>query len=148
MKIALGADHNGVEFKRILKAHLESKGHECIDVGSHGEEKVDYPDYAFKASEMVARGEAQRAILVCGSGVGMCMAANKVQGIRAALCLSVEAAKLARAHNDANVLTLAGWQTEKDDVFSIVDSFISTSFDGGRHERRVNKIMAYEKDKK
>jgi len=148
MIIALGSDHNGVKFKEALKKHLESLGHECVDVGSHGEERVDYPDFAFKAAEMVSRGEADRGILVCGSGIGMCMAANKVEGIRAALCLNPDASRLSRAHNDANVLTLAGWQTERDDIFEIVDNFLTTGFEGGRHARRVDKIMAYEKNRR
>lgn len=148
MKIAIGADHNGVAFKAALKKYIIERGHECIDVGPEGTESVDYPDFAFAASELVARGEADRGILICGSGIGMSMAANKVPGIRAALCLNAEAARLTRAHNDANVLALAGWQTESDDVYAIVDLFIDTPFDGGRHARRVDKIMAYEKNRK
>ncbi|MBI4720033.1 MAG: ribose 5-phosphate isomerase B [Chitinivibrionia bacterium] len=148
MKIVLGADHNGVQFKEALKEHLLSSGHECVDVGSTGEASVDYPDYAFLAAEMVSRGDADRGVLICGSGIGMCMAANKVLGIRAALCGDVEAARLTRAHNDANVLAIAGWQTRGDDVFDIVDMFLDTPFDGGRHARRVDKIMDYEKKRK
>ncbi len=148
MRIALGADHNGVPFKEALKKHLRLKGHECVDVGSEGGASVDYPDYAFPAAEMVARGDADRAVLICGSGIGMCMAANKVSGIRAALCHDAEAARLTRAHNDANVLAIAGWQTESGDVFGIVDTFLETPFDGGRHARRVEKIMDYEKKRK
>jgi ribose 5-phosphate isomerase B len=148
MKIAIGADHNGVDFKEALKAHLAGNGHECIDVGPAGTESVDYPDFAFAASELVARGEADRGILICGSGIGMCMAANKVAGIRAALCLNQDAARLTRAHNDANVLALAGWQTGSDEVYGIVDLFLATPFDGGRHARRVDKIMAYERNRK
>lgn len=145
MKIAIGADHNGVAFKAALKRHLEEGGHTCIDVGPEGADSVDYPDFAFAASELVAGGEAERGILICGSGIGMSMAANKVPGIRAALCLNEEAARLCRAHNDANILTLAGWQTGNDDVYLIVDRFLATPFDGGRHARRVDKIMAYER---
>jgi ribose 5-phosphate isomerase B len=144
MKIALAADHNGVAFKSLLKQYLESKAHQCADVGSFDEESVDYPDYAIAAAEMVARGEAERGILICGSGNGMAMAANKVIGVRAALCLNADAARLARQHNDANVLALAGWQCEKDDIYAIVDNFLSTDFEGGRHARRVGKIIAYE----
>lgn len=148
MRIALGADHNGVQFKEALKRHLQDRGHECVDVGSEGETSVDYPDYAFPAAEMVARGDADRAVLICGSGIGMCMAANKVSGIRAALCGDAESARLTRAHNDANVLAIAGWQTGRDDVFGIVDTFLETPFDGGRHARRVGKIMDYERKRK
>ena len=107
MKIVLGSDHNGVAFKEMLKKHLSAK-HECVDVGSQGEESVDYPDYALSAAEMVAKGEVERGILICGSGMGMSMAANKVRGVRAALCVSAESARLTREHNDANVLTMAG----------------------------------------
>ncbi len=144
MKIAVGADHNGIDFKRLIKEHLVSVGHEPIDVGPHEETPVDYPDFAFAAAEMVANGEADRGILICGSGIGMSMAANKVKGVRAASCLSPEAADLTRRHNDANVLALAGWQSEEADVLKIVDTFLTTEFDGGRHTRRVDKIMAYE----
>jgi RpiB/LacA/LacB family sugar-phosphate isomerase len=144
MKIVVGADHNGIDFKRLIKEHLVSEGHEPIDVGPHEETSVDYPDFAFTAAEMVAKGEADRGILICGSGVGMSMAANKVKGARAALSLSPEAAALARRHNDANLLTLAGWQSEEADVLTIVDTFLTTEFEGGRHARRVDKIIAYE----
>jgi ribose 5-phosphate isomerase B len=145
MKIVLGSDHNGVEFKKLLKEHLESAGNEVVDVGPEGDGSVDYPDFAFAAAEMVARGESDRGILICGSGVGMSMAANKVNGVRAALCFTPEAAALTRRHNDANVLTLAGWQSEASDVLDIVDEFVTTEFEGGRHARRVDKITAYEK---
>jgi len=145
MKIAIGADHNGVEFKARLKEHLAA-GHEVIDVGPATDESVDYPDFAFAAAELVGRGEADRAVLICGSGIGMSMAANKVKGVRAALCDTPEAARLTRQHNDANVLTLAGWRTEAADVMDIVDAFLDTEFEGGRHARRVNKITAYEEE--
>jgi ribose 5-phosphate isomerase B len=144
MKIVLGSDHNGVEFKELLIEHLRKRNYEIEDVGPHAIDSVDYPDYAFAAAEMVSRGEADRAILVCGSGVGMSMAANKVSGVRAALCFNPEAAALTRQHNDANVLALAGWQSEKSDVLDIVDAFLTTEFEGGRHARRVDKITAYE----
>lgn len=150
MKIVLGSDHNGVEFKKLLTGHLEKAGHEVADVGSYTGDSVDYPDYAFAAAEMVAEGKADRGILICGSGVGMSMAANKVRGVRAALCFTPESAELTRQHNDANVLALAGWQSEASDVLDIVDRFLSTDFEGGRHARRVDKIAAYEerRDKK
>ena len=148
MKIALGADHNGIEFKKLVTGHLEESGHVVVDVGPRSTESVDYPDYAFAVAEMVASGEVDRGILICGSGVGMSMAANKVRGVRAALCLTIEGARLARAHNDANVLTLAGWQSGADDVLDIVDTFLKGEFDGGRHARRVDKIKAYEEGRK
>lgn len=144
MRIAIGSDHNGVEFKRMLKEHLLSLNHECIDVGPETTESVDYPDYAFAVAERVSRGEADRGILVCGSGIGMSMAANKVHGVRAALCLNPEAASLSRQHNDANVLTMAGWQTAEGNVLDIVNNFLTAEFEGGRHARRVDKINAYD----
>ncbi|MGD8413279.1 MAG: ribose 5-phosphate isomerase B [Candidatus Latescibacterota bacterium] len=144
MKVVLGSDHNGVEFKKLLIDHLKSEGHDIEDAGPSGTESVDYPDYAFAAAEKVASGEADRGILICGSGVGMSMAANKVVGVRAALCFTPESAALTRRHNDANVLALAGWQSEASDVLQIVDTFLSTAFDGGRHARRVDKISEYE----
>lgn len=145
MKIALGSDHNGVEFKQLLFEHLEKAGYEVVDAGPQGEESVDYPDFAFSTAEMVSNHEADRGILICGSGIGMSMAANKVNGIRAALCFTPESAALTRQHNDANVLALAGWQSEASDVLEIVDKFLTTEFEGGRHARRVNKITSYEK---
>ncbi|MFH1755532.1 MAG: ribose 5-phosphate isomerase B [Candidatus Latescibacterota bacterium] len=147
MKIVIGSDHNGVDFKKLLKEYLESQGHQCEDIGSFEEDSVDYPDYAIAAAEMVARGEADRGILICGSGIGMAIAANKVIGVRAALCLNPDAARLARQHNDANVLALTGWQSQTDDIYAIVDNFLNTAFEGGRHKRRVDKIIAYERSK-
>jgi ribose 5-phosphate isomerase B len=108
MKVVLGSDHNGVEFKKMLIEHLQSTGYEIEDAGPVGNESVDYPDYAFEAAEKVSSGEADRGILICGSGIGMSMAANKVVGVRAALCFTPESAALSRRHNDANVLALAG----------------------------------------
>jgi RpiB/LacA/LacB family sugar-phosphate isomerase len=148
MRIVLGADHNGVEFKKILIKHLAEIGHEVVDVGPDSTDSVDYPDYAFAAAEMVAKGEADRGVLICGSGAGMSMAANKVAGVRAAVCLSPEAARLARGHNDANVLVLAGWQNDSGDVLEVLDSFLEGEFDGGRHARRIDKIKAYEDGKR
>jgi ribose 5-phosphate isomerase B len=145
MKIVLGADHNGVVFKKKLVEHLTGKNHEVIDKGPHDIISVDYPHYAFAVAEMVTAGEADIGILICGSGNGMSMAANKVRGIRAALCLSVDAARLARNHNDANILVLTGWHSEADEVFDIVDTFLESKFEGGRHARRVGQITAYEK---
>jgi ribose 5-phosphate isomerase B len=144
MKIVLGSDHNGVEFKKLLVEHLESSDFEVLDVGPEAEGSVDYPDYAFAAAEMVSEGRADRGILICGSGIGMSMAANKVKGVRAALCFTPDSAALTRQHNDANVLALAGWQSEAADVLDIVDTFLTTEFEGGRHARRVDKISAYE----
>jgi ribose 5-phosphate isomerase B len=145
VKIAIGADHRGVGLKEAIKRRLRELGHDVVDVGTDGEASVDYPDLAIADAEKVARGEADRGILVCGSGAGMAIAANKVKGIRAALAVSPEGARLARAHNDANVLTLGAWQdADEQQVLDIVESFLSTEFEGGRHARRVEKIRAYE----
>jgi ribose 5-phosphate isomerase B len=146
MKIALAADHAGFQLKEDLRAKLEASGHEVIDLGTHSDDSTDYPDYAQVASEQVAHGEADRGILVCSTGVGMSIAANKVHGIRAALALNTETAELARKHNDANVLTLAAKFTKPDDAWQYVDKFLTTGFDGGRHARRVAKVQALENE--
>lgn len=148
MKIAIGADHNGVEFKKLLVEHLRGTGHEVADLGPQTTESVDYPEYAFAVAEMVAGGKADRGVLICGTGAGMSIAANKVAGIRAAVCLTPKAAGLARGHNDANVLVLAGWQNDSGDVLEVLDTFLEGEFEGGRHARRVDKIKAYEAGKK
>jgi ribose 5-phosphate isomerase B len=145
MKIAIGADHRGFELKERIKQRLHDLHHESVDVGTGSEASVDYTDFAIAAAELVAAGAADRGILICGSGAGMSIAANKVTGIRAALAVSPEGARLARAHNDANVLALGAWQ--QDDVarvLEIVEAFIATEFEGGRHARRVDKIREYE----
>ncbi len=147
MRVAIGSDHHGVTFKARLVDHLRERGHAVVDVGPDTDGSVDYPDYAFAAAERVASGEADRAVLVCGSGIGMCIAANKVRGVRAALCHTPEEAEMTRRHNDANVLALAGWRVkDADAALAIVDRFLETGFDGGRHARRVGKIEAYEKE--
>jgi len=148
VKIAIGADHRGFELKERIKQRLRDLHHEWVDVGTEGDASVDYTDFAIAAAELVAAGAADRGILICGSGAGMSIAANKVRGIRAALAVSPEGARLARAHNDANVLTLGAWQ--QDDaarVLEIVEAFVATEFEGGRHARRVDKIRDYEERK-
>jgi ribose 5-phosphate isomerase B len=145
VKVAIGADHRGVPLKEAIKRRLRELGHDVVDIGTDAETSVDYPDLAIADAEKVARGEADRGILVCGSGAGMAIAANKVKGIRAALAVSPEGARLARAHNDANILTLGAWQgSDETQVLAIVESFLATEFEGGRHARRVEKIRAYE----
>ena len=146
MKIAIGADRRGFELKERIKALLASLHHEAIDVGTLGAESVDYTDFAIAAAEAVSQGRADRGILICGSGVGMSIAANKVDGVRAALAVTPDGARLARAHNDANVLTLGSWQAgDAAAVVEIVKTFLATAFEGGRHARRVEKIREYEK---
>ncbi|MEZ5289252.1 MAG: ribose 5-phosphate isomerase B [Vicinamibacterales bacterium] len=140
MLVALGADHAGFELKEALKRVLEARGVEWRDVGTTGTASVDYPDFAAQAAEAVAAGRADRAILVCGSGVGMAIAANKVRGIRAAPIVDVEGAVLAREHNNLNVLTLGARRTSVGQAASIVAAFLDTPFAGGRHEQRVRKL--------
>ena len=144
MKIALGSDHRGYEAKQQIKALAIELGHECIDFGTDDNNPVDYPDLAYLAAGAVARKEADRAVLICATGIGMCMAANKVHGVRAALCHDELSAHIARDHNDTNVLCLSGDQIGEVLLRKIVETWIATEFSGGRHQRRVNKIAAIE----
>ncbi len=144
MKIYLGYDHAGQSLKEPILQVLKELGHEVKDLGSKGDDNDDYPDFAQKVAEKVQKDPASRGVLMCGTGVGMAMVANKFHGIRAAFADSVELARLGRAHNDANVLTMAGRMTNDEIAKSIVKTFLETSFEGGRHERRVNKITALE----
>lgn len=144
MRIALGADHAGVALKTDVQALLESKGIEVEDMGAVSEESVDYPDYAARVAQAVADGKVSRGILVCGTGVGMAIAANKVPGIRAAPVVDIDTARLARQHNDANILALGARVTPPALALDIVSTFIDTPFEGGRHQRRVDKIAALE----
>jgi ribose 5-phosphate isomerase B len=144
MKIALGADHKGFPFKNLIKSYLEAKGVEVLDFGADSQESCDFSDFALQAAQAVSEKKAERGILVCWTGNGMAMAANKVRGIRAGLALNAEMAELTRAHNDANVLVLSGKYTPKGQLKKIVDRFLSTAFEGGRHQRRIEKIKKYE----
>lgn len=145
MRVALGSDHAGFEQKEALKAHLLEQGLEVKDVGtSSPDESVDYPDFAFDVGRSVAAGEADYGVLVCGTGVGMAMAANKIDGVRAANVTDPEFAKLARAHNDANVVAVSGRFVPVEVNQAIVDAFLETAFEGGRHGRRVEKINGAE----
>jgi ribose 5-phosphate isomerase B len=140
MKVALGTDHAGFPLKEHLKAFLMSLGHEVLDCGCFSAQQVDYPVYVRPAAEAVARGEADRAIVLGGSGNGEAMCANKVRGVRCALCWSPEVAELARKHNDANVISLGARLTGERTAEQIVDVWLTTPFDGGRHERRVKML--------
>ena len=140
MKIALAADHAGFEEKEKVKETLDEMGVEYSDLGTNSTESVDYPDYARKLGEAVAAGEFEKGILVCGSGTGMAIAANKVPGIRAAVAWNEEIARLSRQHNNANVLSLAARYIPDDEQEKIVKTWLTTDFEGGRHERRVEKI--------
>jgi ribose 5-phosphate isomerase B len=145
MRVAIGADHRGVELKKTVINLLETAGHSYEDFGSYGTESVDFPDFAAKVAGGVARGDFERGILICDTGIGMCIAANKVKGIRAALCYNTFNARRARQHNNANILCLgAGEGQLQDPVSEIVDAFLTTDFEGGRHQRRIDKITAME----
>ena len=142
VKIAAGADHAGFVLKDELVERLRAAGYEVVDVGTHSDASVDYPTFAHDVSDRVARGAADRGLLVCGSGIGMCMAANRHAGVRAADCLTVEMAELSRRHNDANVLCLGARLLEPAAAWTITTAWLDTPFEGGRHERRVAAIDA------
>jgi ribose 5-phosphate isomerase B len=145
MKIAIGSDHAGFDLKKLVKEILEKLGIEVIDFGTDGRDSVDYPDYAFKVSGAVASGEVDRGVAVCWTGGGMTIAANKVKGVRAGLCLNKDMAFYSRAHNDTNVLALSQKYIEPDQVEDIVKTWLKTEFEGGRHIERLNKIKDAEK---
>jgi ribose 5-phosphate isomerase B len=140
MKIAIGSDHAGFDAKEEVKAQLGGLGHEVVDAGAYDRERTDYPDYAHKVANLVRKGEAERGVLVCGTGIGVCIAANKVPGIRAALPYSVETARLAREHNDTNVLCLGGRTMTRQEREEMVKVWLETPFEGGRHAGRVDKL--------
>ena len=140
MRIAIGADHAGYEAKERLKRRLGERGVDMEDVGTHGTASVDYPDFAARVSRLVAAGKADVGVLVCGSGIGMSIAANKVKGIRAAHCTDSYTARLAREHNDANVLVLPARCISDEEGVEILKRWLATPFAGGRHSRRVAKI--------
>jgi len=145
MKIAIGADHAGFALKEELLTSLQAKGLEVVDYGTHSSESTDYPDYASAVAHAVARGEADCGLLVCSTGVGMSMAANKVEGVRAALAFSADEVELTRRHNDANVLTMGARYNNLQQAEELVEVFLKTPFEGGRHQRRVDKIASLEK---
>jgi ribose 5-phosphate isomerase B len=144
MKIVVGSDHRGFNTKERLKALLTQLGHEVVDCGAPSDESCDYPDYAVPACLMVVRKEAERGILLCGSGIGMTITANKVAGIRAALCHDELTAEMSRRHNDANVLCLAADLLGEELIRRMIDVWLTTPFEAGRHARRVKKMMGAE----
>ena len=146
MKVAIGADHAGYEQKEQIKRTLDDLGVNYEDMGTYSCDSVDYPDYAKKVGEAVANGDVDQGLLVCGSGTGMAIAANKVPGVRAAVAWNEEIARLAREHNNANVLSLAARFTPIEEMDKIVRSWFGAHFDAGRHERRVEKIEQIEKE--
>ena len=144
MKVSIASDHAGFEEKELLKPYLVELGHEVIDRGPDSDDRVDYPDFAELVAKDVAGGEADRGVLVCGTGIGMAIAANKVDGIRAANVTTPEFAALSREHNDANIVTVSGRFVTDEPNRAIVKAFLEAEFGGGRHEGRVAKIMALE----
>ena len=142
--IGLGSDHGGFQLKEVLKAHLEERGFEVKDYGIYTEEACDYPDIAETVAHAVADGECERAILICGTGIGVSMSANKVRGIRAACVSDCFSAKLTREHNDANILCMGGRVVGPGLACMIADAYLDAQFEGGRHQIRVDKIMAIE----
>ena len=142
--LAIGSDHGGYALKQIIMKHLEEKGIEYKDFGAFSEESCDYPDYGEAVGRAVASGECERGIVICGTGIGISLAANKVRGVRCALCGDCYSAEMARAHNNANMLALGARVLGEGLALKIVDTFLETGFLGGRHARRVAKIMAIE----
>ena len=144
-KIALGADHAGYEEKEKIKTTLDELGIDYIDMGTTSTDSVDYPDYAEKVADAVAKGDVDQGLLVCGSGTGMAIAANKVHGVRAAVAWNEDIARLAREHNNANILSLPARFMSQEEADKVVKAWFSADFEGGRHERRVEKITELEK---
>ena len=144
MKIAIGCDHGGLEHKNAIKEHLTSRGFDVKDFGIYEQVSVDYPDIAVKVCDSIVNGECERGILVCGTGIGMSIAANKVKGIRAAACSDHFSAKYTRLHNNSNVICLGGRVIGVGTAIELADLFVDTEFEGDRHQRRVDKISAIE----
>ncbi|MCX7856899.1 MAG: ribose 5-phosphate isomerase B [Deltaproteobacteria bacterium] len=144
MKIAIGSDHAGYELKEFLKKELKKKGYEVIDLGPENNSVSDYPEYALRVSHAVSSGEVQRGVLVCGTGIGMCIVANKVKGVRAALVYDLYGAIQSRKHVDSNVLVLGGRMTAKELAAEILNVWLTTPFEGGRHKERIKKIEEWE----
>lgn len=145
MKIVLACDHGGFELKETVREHLTKNGYNIIDIGVYNTDSVDYPEFGKNAAEMVANKEVDKGIIFCGTGIGISIAANKVKGIRCALCTNEFMAKMSRMHNNANMLALGERVLGKGVAIGIVDAWLSTEFEGGRHENRVNKLMDIEK---
>lgn len=144
MRIAIGCDHRGFDVKRRIKSLLDGMHHEVMDVGTHTSESVDYPDLAFEVAKLVGSGQADRGILICGTGIGMAIAANKVRGVRAATCHDSITAEMSRRHNDSNVLCLSADLSGEQLIDRMVRLWLDTAFEAGRHARRVEKISRFE----
>lgn len=146
MKIVVGSDHRGFKLKEYVKRKLEDRGFEVIDVGTNSVRSVDYPDFAVKACREIQQGNAERGILICGTGIGMSITANKMRGIRAALVFNESMAEMSSRHNDANVICLSASLTSEALASRLIDVWIDTPFEGGRHKRRIEKIRKIEKE--
>lgn len=144
MKISIGSDHRGFRIKQKIVDFLKQQGYDCSDVGTHTDESVDYPDIAQSVSQNVCRGDSERGILICGTGIGMAITANKYAGVRAASCHDEITAEMSRRHNDANVLCLSSDLFGERNVEPLLRIWLNTEFEGGRHERRINKIIEIE----
>jgi len=141
-KVALASDHGGYGLKTQIKQYLQSKGYTVLDLGTDSEESVDYPDFGAKAAEAVLNKEADCAVIMCGSGIGISISANKFKGIRCALCFDTYTAKMSRMHNDANIMAVGGRITTIERAVDMVDLFLTTEFEGGRHQRRIDMLDA------
>jgi ribose 5-phosphate isomerase B len=146
MRIAIGSDHRGFRHKEAVAAAFKAAGHEMVDCGCPSEESADYTDAALAVAGLVSRGEAGAGVLICGSGIGMSIAANKVRGVRASLCFTPDQAATTRRHNDSNVLCLSGDAVAPEDAVTLARVWLDADFEGGRHARRVDKITAYENE--
>lgn len=147
MQISIGSDHRGFELKSRLLQLLQNSGHDVSDEGTIGSQSVDYPDFASTVAQRISNAEAERGILICSTGIGMCIAANKFRGVRAAICYDELTAEMSRRHNDANVLCLSGDLLGSDRAARMVDIWLNTPFEGGRHARRVEKILGFDQAK-
>jgi RpiB/LacA/LacB family sugar-phosphate isomerase len=146
MRISIASDHAGYAFKERLRGELSREGHAVRDFGTRSEESCDYPDFGIPAARSVANGEADRAILICSNGIGMCMLANRIPGVRAALVYSAKTAEMTRAHHDSNVLCLGAQQFAPEELLDWVRVWLEAKFEGGRHERRIRKVEELERD--
>jgi ribose 5-phosphate isomerase B len=144
MRIALGSDHRGFEVKRRIASILQQLGHEVIDLGPHASDSADYPDFAFSVAQAVGEKRVERGVLICGTGIGMCIAANKVRGVRAAPCHDSITAEMSRRHNDANIICLSADLLGEELIDRMLRIWLNTAFEGGRHARRVEKIVRFE----
>ncbi len=144
MKVALGCDHGGFELKEAIRSHLKEAGVEYVDYGTFGTESVDYAIFAAKVARAVAESQVDRGVLVCSTGIGISIAANKVKGIRAAVCTNAFCAEMTRRHNNANILCMGGKVVDRETALQMTDIFLNTEFDGGRHQRRIDQIAQIE----